>query len=119
MRNHDLSTGINLTAAKVSQCRLVDDITIEREEAKKETAKKIAIQNLHIQQKRSEDFHKYQEYMYSLLLSTSEEYMFIEFVNLSSNTLKESFSHLGGKLGDLQNHKSLTVSREIIWHLNV
>ena len=38
-RNPDSSSGIYLTADKVSQCRLVYDNMREKEEAKKETAK--------------------------------------------------------------------------------
>ena len=42
MRNPDSSMGIYLTAAKVAQCTLVADNRREKEEAKKETAKKTA-----------------------------------------------------------------------------
>ena len=42
MRNPDYSTVIYLTTAKVVQYRLVTDDKIEKEEAKKETAKKTA-----------------------------------------------------------------------------
>ena len=41
-RNPDSSMGIYLTAAKVAQCTLVADNRREKEEAKKETAKKTA-----------------------------------------------------------------------------
>ena len=56
MRNHDLSTGIYLTDAKVAQYRLMAENRKEKEEAKKETAKKTATTKLNIQQKRCEDF---------------------------------------------------------------
>ena len=39
---------IYFTAAKVAQCRLVDENRTEKEEAKKETAKKTATQKLHL-----------------------------------------------------------------------
>ena len=56
MRNPDYSTVIYLTTAKVVQYRLVTDDKIEKEEAKKETAKKTATWKLHLQQKRGGDF---------------------------------------------------------------
>ena len=40
--------------------------------------------------------------------------MFIEIINLSSKTLKDTFVHLRGKLGDIQNQRRPTVDREII-----
>ena len=40
--------------------------------------------------------------------------MFTELVNLSYNTLKDAFEHLGGKIGDLLNQRGETASREII-----
>ena len=43
MRNPDSSSGIYLTAAKVSQFRLVAENRKEKEEEKKETAKKTFI----------------------------------------------------------------------------
>ena len=42
MKNPDLSSGIYLTADKVAQFRLVVENRREKEEAKKETAKKTA-----------------------------------------------------------------------------
>ena len=57
-RNIDSNLGIYLTAAKVAQYRLVADNRREKEEAKKETAKKTSTQNLYLQQKRSEAFQK-------------------------------------------------------------
>ena len=49
--NPDLIYGIYLTAAKVAQYRLVDENRREKEEAKNETAKKIATPRLYLQQK--------------------------------------------------------------------
>ena len=44
------SLGIHITAAKVEQCRIVADNRREKVD-KKETAKKTAAQNFHLQQK--------------------------------------------------------------------
>ena len=43
--------------------------------------------------------------------------MFIELVNLASNTFEEAFAHLRGKFGDILNQRRETVAREIIWLL--
>ena len=96
-KNPDSISEIYLTAAKAAQCRLVAEDRIKKEESKKETAKKISDQKLCLQQKRSEAFQKCQDSMYSLSSSPSEESMFVELVNLSSNTLKDVFAHLGGR----------------------
>ena len=70
-------------ASKVAQYRLMAENRREKEEAKKETAKKIATPKLHIQQKRYEAFQKFQDSMKSLLSSPTEELMLINLVNLS------------------------------------
>ena len=49
MRNPYYSSGIYLTAAKVAKCRLVADNMKEKEEAKRETAKKTAKRNFYLQ----------------------------------------------------------------------
>ena len=117
-KNPDSSPGIYLTAAKVAQYRLVAENKRDKEKAKKETAKKTAAQKLCLQQKISEAFQKFQDSMYSLSLSPSKLSMFLELVNLTSNTPKDTYAHIGGKLDDLQNHRRETVSREIIRRIN-
>ena len=72
IRNPDSITGIYITADKVAQCRLVAENRREKEEAKKETAKKTATRKLHLQQKRSEAFQKCQDFMNSLSPSPTE-----------------------------------------------
>ena len=91
MSKPDFNLGIYLTTDKVAQYILVDD-----NEREKETTKKTATQKFHPQQNRCEDFQKCQESMNSLSSSPTEEYMSINLVNLSSNTLKYAFSHIGG-----------------------
>ena len=54
-KNPDLSSGIYFITAKVAQYIQVDKNSREKEEAKMETAKKIATQKLHLQQKLCED----------------------------------------------------------------
>ena len=71
-RNPDLSTIIYLTADKLAQCRLLSENRREKEEAKKETSKKTLIQKFHLQQKRCEAFHKYQDSTESLLSSPTK-----------------------------------------------
>ena len=66
MRNPDFSTVIYPIADKLAQRRLAAKNGREKEEAKKETAKKTAAQKLHLQQKRSEAFQKYQDSMNSI-----------------------------------------------------
>ena len=66
MRNPDSSTGIYLAAAKVVQRRLVAENRREKEEAKKETAKKTFIRKFNLQKKRYEAFQECQYSMYSL-----------------------------------------------------
>ena len=51
IRNPDSISGIYLTADKAAQCRLVAKNRREKEEAKKEIAKKTFIRKFHLQQK--------------------------------------------------------------------
>ena len=102
-RNPDSNSGIYLTSAKVAQCRLVAKNRREEEEAKKETVKKTATRNFHLQQKQYEAYQKCQESTNSLSSSTTKESLFINLINLSSNTLKDDSSHIGGELGELPN----------------
>ena len=48
-----------------------------------------------------------------------KETMFIALVYLSSNTLKDTFVHLRGNMGNLRNYRRTTVSMAIIRRLNV
>ena len=113
-----LNSRIYLAAAKVAQCRMVAENRREKEEVKKETAKKTAARKVCLQQKLSEAFQKFQDCMDNIL-SPSEIIMLIALVSLSANTLKDAFSHLGDNLGNLPNQRRLTVATEIIWRLNV
>ena len=84
---------------------------------KKKTANNTAAQNLGLQQERHEDFQKLQDSMYSLLSYPYEVSMFIKLVNLSSNTIKDNFSHLRVNIGGVPNQRRETSFREIIWRL--
>ena len=90
-RKPDSNLGIYLIAAKVAQYILVNENRRENEEAKKKIEKKTSTQNLHLQQKRSEDFQKFKEYMNSLSSYLTKEFMFINIINLYSNTKKDTF----------------------------
>ena len=117
-KNPNPTSGIYLTAAKLAQCIMVAENRREKEEVKKETAKKTAARKVCLQQKLSEAFQKFQDCMDNIL-SPSEIIMLIALVSLSANTLKDAFSHLGDNLGNLPNQRRLTVATEIIWRLNV
>ena len=52
--------------------------------------------------------------MNSLSWSPTKESMFTNLVNLSSKTLNDYFSHIGGKLSELPNQRRETAAREII-----
>ena len=81
------------------------------EEAKNITAKKTATRKFHIQLKRSEDFGMCINSMNSMYLSTTDEDRFIQLIQQSSNTIKDAFVHIGGKLAELPNQIRDTVSR--------
>ena len=55
--------------------------------------------------------------MNSLTLSPTEELMFINLVSLYSTTIKDSFAHIGGKLGEIPNQRKETASIEMICSL--
>ena len=52
--------------------------------------------------------------MKNLYSSTTDEQMFIQLIKQSSNTIKDSFVQIGGKLANLPNHRRGTVAREMI-----
>ena len=113
-RNPNSTLGIYLTSAKVEQCRQVAVKRIEIDEAKKITAKKTATINVHLQLKISETLDMCINSMNSLSSSTTDEYRFIQLIQQSSNTIKDAFVHIGGKLAELPNQRRDTVAREMI-----
>ena len=56
--------------------------------------------------------------MNSLSSSTTKDTIFINLADLSSNTLKDASSHVGGNIGRVINQIRETVVRKIIWFLN-
>ena len=72
--------------------------TSKNKAANNESARKLCLQ-LNI----SEAFQKFQDSIYSLLSYQYELSMFIKLPNLPSYTPKNTFAHLGGKLGNLPN----------------
>ena len=92
----------------------MDDNTTEKEEAKKETAKKTLTQKLHLQKKRCEAFQKCQDSMKILSSYPTKLSMLTNLVKLSSTIIKYAFAFIEGKLGELPNQSRETVSREMI-----
>ena len=52
--------------------------------------------------------------MNSLSLSTTDEYSLIQLIQKPSNTIKDAFAHIGGKLAELPNQRRDTVARAMI-----
>ena len=50
----------------------------------------------------------------SLSLSTNNEDRLIQLIQKPSNTIKDAFVHIGGKLAELLNQRRDTVAREMI-----
>ena len=113
-RNPNSTSGIYLTAARVTQCRHVAENRREMDEAKKITAKKKATRKIHLQLKIYEAFDICIKSMNSLSLSNTDEDRFIQLIQKSSNTIKDAFVHIGGKLAELHNQRRDTVAREMI-----
>ena len=113
-RNPNSTSGIYLTAARLGKCRQVAANRREMEEAKKITVKKTATRNIHLQLKRYEAFGMFINSMNSLSLSNTYEDRFIQIIQQSSNTIKDTFVHIGGKLAELPNQRRDTVAREMI-----
>ena len=113
-RNPDLTSGVYLTAVKVAQYRQVDENRREKEEAKKETAKKTATRKVHLQLKQYEALDRCINSMNSLSSSTTDEERLIQLIQQSSNTIKDTFVHIGGKLAKLPNQRRDAVSRKMI-----
>ena len=84
------------------------------DEAKQITAKKIATKNIHLQLKISEAFDMCINSMNILSLSTTDEYRLIQLIQQPSNTIKDAFVHIGGRLAELPNQRRDTVAREMI-----
>ena len=53
-------------------------------------------------------------YIKSLSSSTTTEDRFIQLIQQSSNTVKDIFVHIGGKISELPNQIRDTVAREMI-----
>ena len=84
------------------------------EGAKKITAKNKATRKVHIQLKGYEAFYMCINYMNSLSLFTTNEDRFIQIIQQSSNTIKDTFVQIGGKLAELPHQRRDTVARYII-----
>ena len=110
-RNLNSTSGIYLTSAKVAQCRQVAANRRAVDEAKKITAKKTATIKIHLQLKISEDFDMCINSMNSLYSSTTDEDKLIQLIQQPSNTIKDAFVHIGGKLAELPNQRRDTVAR--------
>ena len=76
------------------------------------TAKKTPTRKIHLQLKISEAFDMCINYMNSLSSSTTYEDRFIQLIKKSSNTIKDAFVNIGGKLSELPNQRRDIVSRE-------
>ena len=100
-----------LTAVKVAQCRQVAENRREKEEAKKETENNTSTKKVHLQLKRSEAFDRCIKYINSLSSYTTDEERFIQIIQQSSNTIKDSFGYVGVKLKKLPNQRRDTVVR--------
>ena len=81
------------------------------EQAKKIAANNTATRKVHLQLKRSEAFYMCINSMNGLYLSTTDEDRFIQLIQKSSNTIKDTFVHIGGKLAELPNQRRDTVAR--------
>ena len=83
----------------------------EKRKRQKVAAKKTATIKVHLQIKKSEAFYRCIKSMNSLYSSTTDEEKLIIIIQQSSNTIKDSFVHIGGKLAELPNQKrELSVS---------
>ena len=112
--NHNSTSGIYLTAAKVAQCIQVAANRREMDEVKKITAKKTEKRNILLQLKRSEAFDMCINSMNSLYFATTDEDRLIQLLQQSPNTIMDAFVNLGGKLAELPNQQRETVAREMI-----
>ena len=117
--NSDSTSGIYLTAVKVSQWIMADENKRKNDETKKETGNKTAARKACLQQKRYKTFQKYQDCLYSLSPSPYEETMLIALVTLSSTTLEGACIHLGGNMYNLPNYRRPIAAMDIIRHLDV
>ena len=86
----------------------------EKEEAKKVAAKKTATRRVHLQLKLSEVFDRCINSINSVSSSTADEESLIQLIQQSSNTIKDAFVHIGGKLAELPNQRRDIVAREMI-----
>ena len=84
------------------------------DEAKKITAKKTAARKIHLQLKIYKAFDMCINSMNSLSSFTTDEERLIQLIQQSSNTIKDAFVHIGGKLDELTNQRRDTVAREMI-----
>ena len=112
-RNLDLTSGIYIIAGKVAQYRQLAENRRKKEEAKNVTEKKIATRKVHLQLTISEAFDTCINSTNSLSSSTIDEERLIQLTKQSSNTIKDNFVHIGGKLDELPNQRRDTVAREM------
>ena len=86
----------------------------EKEETKKVTEKKTDRKKDCLRLNIYHYFDRCINSMNSLSLSTTDEKRLIQIIRQSSNTIKDAFVHIGGKLAKLPNQIRDTVAIEII-----
>ena len=114
--NPDSSAGIYVTASVEDQCRMISENRKIKEEEKIKNSKVNALKRAACMNMRATSFAK-------LIANLPNEIMASEdpstpllqvLLSLSTNITKDSYQHLGGKMGELPDLKKRTVAEAIV-----
>ena len=114
--NPDSSAGIYVTASVEARCRLIAQNRKMKEEEKIKNTKVNALKRAARINQRTASFAKLVAYLPNDMMASEENStpLLQVLLSLSTEIIKESYQHLGGKMGELPDLKKRTVSEAIV-----
>ena len=114
--NPDSSAGIYVTASVEAQCRMIAENQNIKEEEKIKNSKVNALKRAARMNLRATSFAKLFAHLPSDIMASEDPStpLLQVLLSLSTDIIKDSYQHLGGKMGELPDLKKLTVAEAIV-----
>ena len=114
--NPDSSAGIYVTASVESQCRMISENRKIKEEEKIKNSKVNALKRAARMNLRATSFAKLLANLPNDIMASEDPStpLFQVLLSLSTDIIKDSYQHLGGKMGELPDLKKRTVAEAIV-----
>ena len=115
--NPDSSAGVYVTASVEAQCRLISQNRKMKEEEKVKNTKVNALKRAACIHHRAALFAKlFTNLPNDMMASDDNSTTLLQvLLSLSTDIIKDSYKHIGGKMGELPDLKKQTVAAAIVW----